>query len=135
MPMALMFDKLRYVETLKSGGVEERQARAGAEALAAAFEEWGSGTLATRGDLFTLRGDMNDLRSELKADIANLRSDMTELRSELKGDIANLRSEMAGLRTELKGDNADLRSDIKLMKWMFATLLLGVGSLVSKTYF
>jgi hypothetical protein len=35
----------------------------------------------------------------------------------------------------VKLEQADMKSDIKLMKWMLATTVAGVVSLVSKTFF
>ena len=68
-----------------------------------------------------LKGDIATLQTELKGDIATLRTelkgDVAILRIELKGDIADLRKELKGdvegLRTELKGDTENLRSDLR----------------------
>ena len=54
--------------------------------------------VARRSDLVAVRGEMAELRGELKGEIA-------ELRTELRG-------EMAGLRVELKGEMAELRGEI-----------------------
>ena len=171
MSMAVMFDKLKYVQRLKSGGVPEEQARAGAEALTDALEEWGTGVLASRADLHetrdSLRLELQGFRSEFKGDIASLRTelkgDIAGLRTEFKGEIAGLRTEfkgeIAGLRTELKGDIAglrnealetkvelkdeinyvrlelaDIRSEFKLMKWMMAFLMAGMGTVLTKLF-
>lgn len=55
-----------------------------------------------------------------KDDISAVRGDVTNVR----GDLANLKIEMAGIR-----------SDLKLTKWMTATIVAGVISLVVKTFF
>ena len=68
-----------------------------------------------------LKGEIDALRTELKGDIATLRTelkgDVATLRIELKGDIVDLRKELKGdvegLRTELKGDTENLRSDLR----------------------
>lgn len=88
MNMAIQFDTLRYVETLKAAGVPEAQAKAEAEALATALGESASGALAS------------------------------------KDDVVGIKLEMA-----------EIKSDLKLMKWMNATIVAGVLSLVIKTFF
>lgn len=66
MTMAIQFDTLRYVETLKSAGIPEAQAKAGAEALATALGESASGLLATKDDIITIKIEMADIKSDLK---------------------------------------------------------------------
>ncbi len=66
MSMAAQFDTLRYVERLKSAGISEAQAKAGAEALATALSESASGLLATKDDITGIRIEMADVKSELK---------------------------------------------------------------------
>ena len=52
-------------------------------------------TLATRQDMFILRHEMAELRTELRQEMAELRGevrqDMAELRGELRQDMADLR--------------------------------------------
>jgi hypothetical protein len=64
--MAIQFNTLRYVETLKSAGVPEAQAKAEAEALATALGESASGTLATKDDVTNLKIEMGEVKSDLK---------------------------------------------------------------------
>ncbi len=64
--MAVQFDTLRYVETLKSAGVLALQARAKVEALAMALGDWASGPLATTDDITGIKVEMTIIRSELK---------------------------------------------------------------------
>ncbi len=64
--MASRFDTLRYVERLKSAGIPEAQAKAGAEALATALSESASGLLATKDDITGIKIEMADVKSELK---------------------------------------------------------------------
>ncbi len=66
MSMAIQFNTLRYVETLKSAGVPEAQAKAEAEALATALGESASGTLATKDDVTNLKIEMGEVKSDLK---------------------------------------------------------------------
>jgi hypothetical protein len=53
-----------------------------------------------------LRGEIADLRTELRSEIANVRIEMGELRTELRTEIGTqgkaLRGEIGGLRTELE---------------------------------
>ncbi len=62
----------------------------------------GWGDVARRSDLVAVRGEMAELRGELKGEMA-------ELRVELKGEMAELRGEMA----ELRGEVAELRGDFR----------------------
>jgi hypothetical protein len=64
--MAIQFDTLRYVERLRLAGVSEDQAKAGAEALAAALGESASAYLASRDDVTGIKIELADIRSELK---------------------------------------------------------------------
>ena len=59
------FDRLAYVDRLKDAGLDDKQARAHAEALDAALRD----TVATKTDI-----DL--LRSELRMDLANLETDL-----------------------------------------------------------
>jgi len=99
------FDRLAYVDRLKSGGVEEKQARAHAEALDAALRD----TVATRSDVSELRtelrSEMSELRTELRSEMSELRTglrtEMSELRNELRSEMGELRNELEAVRSEL----------------------------------
>ncbi len=54
--MSITFDKLAYVERLKSGGYTEQQAKTQAEALDAALKE----SVATKHDIDLLRRDLRE---------------------------------------------------------------------------
>lgn len=69
--------------------------------------------VARQSDLVAVRGEMAELRGELKGEMAELRGEMSELRSELKGEMAELRGEMAEFRAELKGEITELRAVFK----------------------
>lgn len=66
MAMAVQFDTLRYVETLKAAGVGDAQAKAEAEALATALGESTSGLVATKDDIAAVKLEMADIKSDLK---------------------------------------------------------------------
>ena len=60
----ITFDKLAYIDRLKSAGIEESQARAHAEALDQALRD----TVATKHDVRELRDEIT--RLEYKIDVA-----------------------------------------------------------------
>src|SRR4051794_1291453 len=97
---AVPFDTLKFARRLEQAGMTAPVAAGTAEALAEAMSV---SELATKSDLAGLRTEMAGLRTELKGDIDSLRS-------ELKADIVGLRSELTGLRSELKGDANALRT-------------------------
>lgn len=68
---------------------------------------------ATREDIAEVKGNIADLRFELKADIAELKADNTSLRAEFKADNTNLRAELKADIAELKVDNTSLRTEFK----------------------
>jgi hypothetical protein len=74
--MAIQFDTLRYVEKMRSAGVSEEQAKAGAEALSAAFSEATSGVLATKDDIVSVKMEVVAVRTDLKVEIADVKSDL-----------------------------------------------------------
>lgn len=101
--------------------------------------------VARQSDLVAIRGEMAELRGELKAEMAELRvelkGEMAELRGELRGEMAELRGEtaelrgeMAMLRADVKGDISELRGrvDAMLPKLIVANIasMVGVSGLV-----
>jgi hypothetical protein len=59
--------------------------------------------VARQSDLVALRGEMAQLRGELKGEIAELRGEMGELRGELKGELAEVRGEISKLSAGIDG--------------------------------
>ena len=61
--------------------------------------------LVTRSDMHAfgtgLRGEMAELRGELRAEMAELRGEMSGLRGEVRTDMAALRNEMVDLKGNL----------------------------------
>ena len=119
------FDSLGYFERLKDAGVPEPQARVQADALRqqteaqrvalqSALDRY-DGT--SRRELAT-KGDIQDLRGELKEDIQNVRS-------ELKGDIQDVRIEMKGMELRL------LKWQIGLAVSILSFMLAGFGGLAA----
>jgi hypothetical protein len=61
----LTFDRLSYIDRLTAAGIDEKQARAQADALDAALRE----TIATKGDIERLEAKMETMNANLKVDI------------------------------------------------------------------
>jgi hypothetical protein len=59
--------------------------------------------VARQSDLVALRGEMAQLRGELKGEIAELRGETGELRGELKGELAEVRGELSKLSSRIDG--------------------------------
>ena len=68
----ILFDKLAYIDKLKSAGISDDQARAHAEAMDAALRD----SVATKSDIA-------ELRLATKSDIAELRLEIATLKNEL----------------------------------------------------
>ena len=102
---AITFDSLDYFEKLKDAGVPEAQAKVQANALQTALNRYDE---ASRKELAT-RGDLQDVRSELKEDIQNVRT-------ELKEEIQDVRTEIQNVRTELKEDIQDVRLEVEKVR-------------------
>ena len=106
---AITFDSLDYFEKLKDAGVPEAQAKVQANTLQTALNRYDE---ASRKELAT-RGDLQDVRSELKEDIQDVRTEIQNVRTELKEDIQNVRNEIQNVRTELKEDIQNVRNEIQ----------------------
>ena len=102
---AIPFDALGYFEALKNVGFTEAQAKVQANTLQTALNRYDE---TSRKDLAT-RGDVQDVRSELKEDIQNVRA-------ELKEDIQDVRTEIQDVRTELKEDIQDVRLEVEKVR-------------------
>ena len=103
-------DTLKATRTLEAAGFETSQA----EALVSVFGGPVAGNAATKGDVRDLRSELKteimDLRTELKAEIAGVRD---ELKAEIAGVRDELKTEVAGVRDELKTEIAGLRDELK----------------------
>lgn len=110
MTMTIQFDTLRYVEKLRDAGMSEAHAKASAEALSTALEQSTTTTLATKKDIGELKETINELRLSTKETISALKS-------------------------EVRAEFVQVRSDLKVMQWMTGTIVVGVVSLVAKSFF
>lgn len=77
MTTMIYFDTLHYVKTLKAAGISEKEAEAFAEAQQEALSECLDTTLATKSDLFAVKGELQD-------DITGLSSRVEKIESETK---------------------------------------------------
>ncbi len=128
-------DTLKATRTLEAAGFETSQA----EALVSVFGGPIAGNAATKGDVRELRSEVKteirDLRAELKTEIADcrteLKTEIADCRTELKAEIAELRDDLKMESTERRADItklsreiADVREDIKNLKAQMYRLLL-----------
>ncbi len=87
------FDTLEYAKKLKKVGFTEEQAEAQAEAQKDMLSEVLNSTLASKDDIHNLKGDVNNLRSEVKDDINRLEKQVTS-------DINRLEKQMVVLNMD-----------------------------------
>jgi hypothetical protein len=64
--------------------------------------------VARQSDLVAVRGEMAQLRGELKGEMAELRGEMAELRADLKQEIGELRSEIRSQLPRLYAANVGM---------------------------
>ena len=87
---ALAFDTHKAVTALKQAGFEETQAEAVVNTMGEAL----GGNVATKADLTEVRvaleADIEQLRSDTKADLAAVRADMETLRADMAEQFAAL---------------------------------------------
>lgn len=156
-----MFDRLIYVDTLKSAGIPEDQARAHASALQIALTD----SVATKDDVAFLRRDVEGVRKDvegLRKDVDGLRKDMDGIKidvGEIRTDLGTLRTDVDGLRKDveglrrdidkcetmtnadrreavLRGDMATIRAEmagqkVELIRWMFGMMLAFSGIIIT----
>lgn len=70
---AITFDTLKFVETLKTHGMHEEQAKGVAEAFK---DAQGEAELATRRDIDDVRRDMREMESNLRRDMREMEQRM-----------------------------------------------------------
>ena len=106
-PAAVTFDTLAAVQTLRTAGLEDRQA----EAIVTTINRAMSETVATKADLLVqgtgIRSEIAATRSDLKAQGAELRAALETQRTELKAEIAKTSAALENRGTELKAEIAN----------------------------
>ncbi len=112
MAHALQIDTLAFTKKLREAGAEEGLAEAIVEGLTAAD----TSELATKGDIA-------EVKSELKTEIAEVKSELkteiAEVKSELKTEIAEVKTEIAEVKTEI----AEVKVDLHWIKLIGAAIL------------
>jgi hypothetical protein len=105
----ITFDKLVYIDRLKSAGVAEPQARAHAEALDQALRD----TVATKNDLRDLRDEMRDLRQDLRKEMdvfrVEIRAEIVRIDNKIDVAVRDLTIRMGGIAIVLFGAPASIR--------------------------
>ena len=103
----IAFDTLKFVKTLKEAGISEPQAEAFSTAVRESHE---AADVATKGDIA-------DLRHEIKEAESGLRHEIKELELRIDTRFEKVYGEML------------------LLKWMLGLLIAGVASLILKAFF
>jgi len=111
---AVTFDTLKFVETLKEAGVPETQAKAFSTAVRESHE---AADVATKGDIADLRHEMKEMETGLRHEIKEL-----ELRIDTRFGQIDARFEK-------------VHGEMLLLRWMLGLLVAGVASLVLKAFF
>jgi translation initiation factor IF-2 len=126
----LTFDRLSYIDILKTAGVEEPVARAHASALDGALHD----SVATKEDVEALgrstRADIEALKWETKGDIEALRretkEDIAALKWETKGDIEALKKDVLKLDMKVEMLRRDLTIRLGAMIFTLGGVLIGI---------
>ena len=113
-----MLDTLRASQQLQNAGIEAGHA----DALVSTFSEGFGERLATRDEL---HAEIGDVRAELRSTEARLLAEIEGVRTELKHEIASVRAELQQTEERLLGQMHQLEN--RLMRWMVATFLAGMG--------
>ena len=108
---AVTFDTLKFVKTLKEAGVSEPQAEAFSTAVRESHE---AADIATKGDIAELRHEMKEMETGLRHEMGELRHEMKEIES--------------GLRHEIKESASNLK--FELLKWIIGLAVAQAGLLI-----
>ncbi len=100
---AVPFDTLRLAQALRGANFTPEQAEGAARAIADAAQT----DLATKGDL-------HEVKAELKAEIASLRTDMTAESASVRGEFASVRADMAAEFSSVRAEIASGRAEWKI---------------------
>lgn len=122
-----MLDTLAVAQEMTAGGIDRDQA----EAIANAMRK-----VAEQGDHVTA-DQFKAGQAEVRAEIADLRSEQRTQMAEIRTEVAEVRTEIANLDTRLSTKisqiDADLKSDMKLLKFGYGPVV--VGLLVKLVFF
>jgi uncharacterized protein involved in exopolysaccharide biosynthesis len=129
--------KLALHKAFRQVGASQHDADTAAETIDSALEKRMNDKqshLAKNSDMYTVRTEM----TELKSQIAGVRSEVGMVRAELRQEIAVVRGEIATVRGELKQEIAGVRGEMshmrnELVRWIvggqIATVLTMFGLL------
>ena len=85
------FDTLKFVKTLKEAGISEPQAEAFSTAVRESHE---AADLATKGDIADLRHEMKEMETGLRHEIGDVRHEISDLRKDMDVKLVNLKFEL-----------------------------------------
>lgn len=107
------------------GGFSEEQADAIVDLFADVDEQ-----VATKGDIEDLRSDLKALRSDLEGTENDLRSDLKQLENDLRSDLKQLEND---LRSDLKQTRKQIMTemDARLAKLERRLLIVGIPALAA----
>lgn len=118
--LCVTFDTLKFVETLISAGMPDKQARALSEAQKVIFAEMLESSLATKTDISEVKSEIKEVSLATKADIKEVSNEIKEVKIELK--------------SELKKEVIRLDTELKYIKWMLSLLIAGMGTMLFKMF-
>ena len=126
--IAITFDTLKFVETLKESGFNEPQAKGMAVAIQE-VQKSNLDELATKGDVREIKSDIKELEQSTKRDIKELaqstKRDFKELEQSTKRDFKELEQ-------STKRDLAE--QELRLIKWVVGSALASVGIIVTALF-
>lgn len=106
--MTMSFDTLSFAKRLTEAGEKP----AVAEAHAMALKEFVMDTIATKADLRDLGRSLGEEIQDVRDDIQGVRGEIADVRSEMRGEFAKVRTEIDGLRGELHQELASFRKEV-----------------------
>lgn len=77
---AVTFDTLKFVEKLEKSGISREHASAIAEAQKDSISEIMDSTLATKGDINSIKLELQSVKSDLRVEMSAIRGEMASLK-------------------------------------------------------
>ena len=138
-PQAATFDTHAFVKRLTQAGMSEDQAEVLANGQADLYErlvtkEYFEFTLKHELEKLRteLKNDIETVRAELKSDIARVQANLEQVKAELKNDIDKVQANLETVRAELEITKTELKRDIKEMEQKL-TIRLGAFLVIGVT--
>jgi hypothetical protein len=122
----MAIDTLKIAKRLREAGFTDPQA----EAVVASVQE------AAEGAEFATRGDLDEVRAELKADIAALRSEVREVELRLEAKLETIRSEMLAIRAGMRSDMLAMKADIlnRVFGLILGALVVNIVAMIGAVF-